>query len=183
VTRRGIRPSTTQSTSALWAKSLLNALLFFAIFMVALPSAAHWLWPATLPLARWLRIAAGGSLFVGGVGIWIYCLDLFSRRGRGTPFPLDAPRQLVTSGPYGVVRNPIMVAELAVIWGEAVWFSSGGVVLYAIAITLGAHLAVIFVEEPELHERFGEEYDAYCRRVPRWFPWRLAGRGRKTGQV
>jgi protein-S-isoprenylcysteine O-methyltransferase Ste14 len=170
MTNRGIRPSTTRSTAALLAKSLLNALLFFAIFMVALPAAAHWVLPAALPLALWLRVAAGGALFAGGLLVWIFCLDIFSRRGRGTPFPLDAPRHLVTTGPYGVVRNPIMTGELAVIWGEALLFASVGILLYAVLISLAGHLAVTYIEEPELRERFGAEYEAYCRQVPRWLP-------------
>jgi protein-S-isoprenylcysteine O-methyltransferase Ste14 len=170
MTNRGIRPSTTQSTVALWAKSLLNAVLFFCIFMVALPAAAHWLLRVALPLPSWLRLGGGATLFIGGSAVWIYCLDVFSRRGRGTPFPLDAPRHLVTTGPYNVVRNPIMAGELAVIWGEAVYFASLGVLLYAATVTLAAHLVVISIEEPELRERFGAQFDAYCHRVPRWLP-------------
>jgi protein-S-isoprenylcysteine O-methyltransferase Ste14 len=168
---RGIRPSTTRSTLALSVKSLLNAILFFVIFMVLLPWGAHWLVPVTLPLPSWLRVGGGAVLCTGGVGIWLWCLDVFSRRGRGTPFPLDAPRHLVTSGPFGVVRNPIMAAELAVVWGEAVYFSNLGVLAYAFVITLAGHVMVVHIEEPELRDRFGEEYDAYCRRVPRWLPW------------
>jgi protein-S-isoprenylcysteine O-methyltransferase Ste14 len=173
MTNRGIRPSTTQSGVALWLKSLLNAVLFFGMFMVALPYAAHWLLPVVLPLPLWFRVVGGGVLFVGGLGLWMYCLDVFSRRGRGTPFPLDAPRHLVISGPYHVVRNPIMVGELAVIWGEALFFSSLALLLYAAAASLAGHLAVVYVEEPELRERFGDEYESYCRRVSRWLP-RLA---------
>jgi protein-S-isoprenylcysteine O-methyltransferase Ste14 len=168
---RGIRPSTTQSALALWLKSLLNALLFFGIFMVALPYAAHWLLPLALPLPRWLRVVGGGVFFVGGLVLWISCLDVFSRRGHGTPFPLDAPRHLVITGPYRAVRNPIMVGELAVIWGEALFFSSLAVFIYAAVATLAGHLAVIYVEEPEVRERFGEQYEAYCRHVSRWLPW------------
>jgi protein-S-isoprenylcysteine O-methyltransferase Ste14 len=168
--RRGIRPSTTHSTTALWVKSLLNAVLFFLVFMTALPLLAHWLLPGRLPLPAWLRILAGCTLILAGGAVWIVCLDVFSRRGGGTPFPLDAPRQLVTSGPYAVVRNPLMVGELAVIWGEAIYVASLGLWLYAGLITLAAHLATVFVEEPELRERFGAAYDAYCRRVPRWLP-------------
>jgi protein-S-isoprenylcysteine O-methyltransferase Ste14 len=167
---RGIRPSTTQSTTALWAKSLLNALLFFAIFMVAVPLLADWLLPARLPLPYSLRIAAGAFLFSGGILLWIVCLDHFSRRGRGTPFPLDAPRELVTTGPFGIVRNPIMLAELGIVWAEALYFASFGAALYALVATLAAHIVVTRVEEPELRERFGATFDRYCRRVPRWFP-------------
>ena len=170
MTHYGIRPSTTQSTLALWTKSVLNAVLFFGIFMVALPAAAHWLLPTAVPIPSLIGITVGGALFAGGCAVWFYCLGVFSSRGRGTPFPLDAPRHLVTTGPYAAVRNPIMAGELAVIWGEAVYCASLGVLLYAAVLTLLGHLAVVYIEEPELHQRFGESYAAYCRRVPRWLP-------------
>jgi protein-S-isoprenylcysteine O-methyltransferase Ste14 len=32
------------------------------------------------------------------------------------------------------------------------------------------HVAVLRIEEPELRRRFGSKYEAYCERVPRWFP-------------
>ena len=164
------RPSTTESTVALWAKSLLGAFVFFGIFMVALPWIPHRLLPQTLPLPPWLGAWGGGALFVAGVGAWIVCLDAFSRRGRGTPAPTDAPRYLVADGLHGVIRNPIIAAELLVIWGEALWFSSVGFVVYAVLMTLYAHWVVVRVEEPELRERFGAVYQSYCHRVPRWVP-------------
>jgi hypothetical protein len=81
--RLRIRPSTTGSTAALWGKSLLNAVLFFTVFMVLLPWGAHRLVPEPLPLPGAVRTLGGGVLFLAGVAIWIRCLDLFSRRGRG----------------------------------------------------------------------------------------------------
>lgn len=167
---RLIRPSTTRSGAALWAKSLLNAALFFAIFMVALPWGAHRLAPGRLPLPGGLGAVAGAALFAAGIGVWAYCLDVFSRRGRGTPFPLDAPRQLATTGPFGVIRNPIMAAEVSVVWGEALWFGSLGILLYAVLLSVAAHVVVVRIEEPELRARFGEEYERYLARVPRWLP-------------
>jgi len=168
--QRSVRPSTTRSTGALWAKSLLNAVLFFAVFMVALPWAAHRLLPLELPIPHGLRTGVAGALGLVGLAVWVACLDVFSRRGRGTPLPLDAPRQLVTSGLFAVVRNPIMTGELLVIWAEVIYFASLGIALYAGAISVAAHVLVVHVEEPELRERFGEDYDQYCRRVPRWLP-------------
>jgi protein-S-isoprenylcysteine O-methyltransferase Ste14 len=75
------------------------------------------------------------------------------------------------------VRNPIIVAELMVIWGEALYVASVGIVLYALAASVAGHLIVVRVEEPELRRRFGESYDAYCRDVPRWLPRLRPGRG------
>jgi protein-S-isoprenylcysteine O-methyltransferase Ste14 len=106
----------------------------------------------------------------------IACVDTFIRRGRGTQLPTEAPRRLVTDGLFGVVRNPIIVAELMVIWGEALYVASFGVVLYALAASVGGHLIVLYIEEPELRRRFGESYEVYCRDVPRWLP-RLRPRG------
>ena len=176
---RMIRPSTTQSTAALWAKSLLNAVLFFCIFMVALPWLAHRLFPVELPLPPSVRTWLAGGLALTGIGAWIACLDTFSRRGRGTPLPADAPRHLVTTGLFRRTRNPIMAAELFVIWGEAMHLASLGPALYAIAISVLAHAMVVRIEEPELHKRFGPAYAEYCRDVPRWIP-RL-GRTRAAG--
>ena len=178
---RWVRPSVTASTVWLWAKSLLNAGLFFALFMGALPWLAHHLLSFEVPIPAAIRILGGGLLFIAGLFTWLRCLDDFSRRGGGTPFPLDAPRHLVTSGPFAVVRNPIMAAELSVIWGEAFYVASLGVLLYAALTSVLAHFLVTRVEEPELRQRFGEAYEHYCRRIPRWLPRPPRRRGGPPG--
>lgn len=165
-----IRPSTTRSTAVLWAKSLLNAVLFFAIFMVALPWLAHQLAPTAIPIPMPLRTWLAGVLASVGLTAWIACLDAFSRHGRGTPLPADAPRHLVKTGLFAVIRNPIIAGEILVVWAVALYVASVGVGLYAVLITVAAHLIVVHVEEPELRRRFGESYEEYCRNVPRWFP-------------
>ncbi len=167
---RWIRPSTTEGIGALWGKSLLNAVLFFCIFMILLPWAAHRLLPAGLDLYPGVRMWAAVFLGVSGLAIWIHGFDFFSRYGRGTPLPLDAPRHLVTTGLFGAVRNPIMRGELMVLWAEGLYRASLGLVVYAVLLSLAGHLVVVYVEEPELRERFGESYEAYGRKVPRWIP-------------
>lgn len=166
------RPSTTESTAALWAKSALNAVGFFAVFMAALPWVAHSLAPRALPLPDWLRIWGGGALFAAGLALWIACLDAFSRQGRGTPLPTDAPQRLVTGGLFGVIRNPLIAGEMMVIWGVALHVGSLGIVVYACLMLAFAQWVVTRIEEPELRERFGESYEEYCRNVPRWIPGR-----------
>jgi protein-S-isoprenylcysteine O-methyltransferase Ste14 len=168
--QHAIRPSTTRSIVALWAKSLLNAVLFFGIFMIALPALAQHFLPMELPLPRSPRTGAAAALALAGITAWIRCLDTFSRHGRGTPLSADAPRQLVTTGLFHRIRNPIMAGELLVIWAVALYLASLGVMLYAVAISIAAHLAVVHIEEPELRKRFGASYEEYCRSVPRWLP-------------
>ena len=162
--------STTESTTALWAKSVLTAVVFFGIFMVALPWPLHHFLPARLPLPDALRSWGGGGLFVVGLALWIGSLEAFPRRGRGTPLPTDAPRHLMVSGLHGVIRNPMMVGQVILVWGMALHFASVGFAVYVLLFMLFARRVVVAVEEPELRDRFGAEYEAYCERVPRWVP-------------
>ncbi len=171
------RPSTTEDTRALWTKSLLNALLFFGIFMVALPWLAHTFLPLNLPVPSGLGVWGGGGFLVIGLVGWVASIDAFVQQGRGTPLPAQAPGRLVSKGLFRIVRNPMIASELMVIWGEALYLASVGSALYGVAITMVAHLVVVRVEEPVLRKRFGDSYEVYCRNVPRWFPrFRLGGR-------
>ncbi|MCF6147800.1 MAG: isoprenylcysteine carboxylmethyltransferase family protein [Candidatus Kuenenia sp.] len=165
-----VRQSKTTSTLVLWGKSLLNAFLFLAIFMVVLPWVAYRVVPLKLPIPHVVGKWGGVFLIFAGTVMWIYCLWTFCHKGRGTPLMLDAPRNLVTSGLFGIVRNPIMVAELMVLWGEVLFFANMGILIYAFMISIIAHMLVVYVEEPELKGRFGREYEKYCQQVPRWFP-------------
>jgi len=170
--QNAIRPSRSDSTPVLWARSLLNAVLFFGVFMLALPALAHWVLPVSLPVSSgrtWVALPAV-AVAAAAIVVWIVCLDAFVRRGRGTPLPADAPRHLVTTGPFAVVRNPIMAAELSFIWAEALYTTSLGIVLYALILSATAQLSLLYIEEPELRARFGAKFDAYCERVPRWLP-------------
>lgn len=149
---------------------MLQAVLGLAVFVIALPWLANRLAPHTVPLPFWLRAGAGGILFVGGMAVALVGVGVLIRRGRGTPFEMDAPRNLVTTGPFAVVRNPIDAGEQAMIWSAAFYFSSLGVLLYVTAVTLAVSCFVLYLEEPELRERFGKQYEDYCRRVPRLLP-------------
>jgi protein-S-isoprenylcysteine O-methyltransferase Ste14 len=118
------------------------------------------------PAVHWLGLLL---LVVGWVGI-LYCVRDFVRRGRGTPAPYDAPRELVATGLYTLVRNPMYLSALLVILGQAIWFWSRAVTWYALFIALAYHLFVVLYEEPTLARRFGASYAAYRERVPRWLP-------------
>ena len=115
------------------------------------------MWPAVVVIAL-------------GAALYFWCLSLFATVGRGTPGPWDAPRRVVVVGPYRWVRNPIYVAALLVVVGEAWLFLSLPLLLYAGALAVGVHLFVVGYEEPTLRRRFGDEYAAYQQRVRRWVP-------------
>lgn len=114
----------------------------------------------------WLAV----SFIAGGAVLYCVCLTNFAIVGRGTPGPWDAPRRLVAVGPYRWVRNPIYIAALLVVVGEAWLFISPSLLLYAGAMAIFCHLFVIGYEEPTLRRSFGETYAEYIRTVPRWVP-------------
>jgi protein-S-isoprenylcysteine O-methyltransferase Ste14 len=105
-----------------------------------------------------------------GVGLYFWCAGAFTFIGKGTPAPIDAPIFLVKEGPYRWVRNPMYVAVLSVIIGEAILFRSFLLAGYALLVAATVHSFVVFVEEPSLRRQFGESYEAYLCTVPRWFP-------------
>ena len=115
---------------------------------------------------------AGAALIAAGVAVWAWTVWLLARIGRGTLAPWDPTERLVVAGPYGHMRNPMITAVLAVLLGEAALFHSVAMLVYAAAFFALNQAFFLTYEEPALEERFGEEYRAYKRAVPRWVPKR-----------
>jgi protein-S-isoprenylcysteine O-methyltransferase Ste14 len=115
--------------------------------------------------------AVGCVLVVAGVALYLMCAFWgFALRGKGTPAPIDPPKKLVMEGPYRIVRNPMYWSVLFVMLGEALAFRSLALAEIGCVFFACTALFVMVYEEPLLHEKFGAEYEEYCRRVPRWIP-------------
>jgi protein-S-isoprenylcysteine O-methyltransferase Ste14 len=112
------------------------------------------------------------ALLVLAVGAIIYawCVWDFATFGRGTPAPIDAPKQLVSRGLYRYTRNPMYVGVLTVILGWVLMFRAPVLILYALMIGGCFQLFIVFYEEPHLRREFGKGYDEYCAQVGRWLP-------------
>src|SRR6266436_5168045 len=80
-----------------------------------------------------------------GVGLYLWCAGAFTFIGKGTPAPIDAPKVLVIQGPYHWVRNPMYIAVLSVVIGEAILFRSFQIAEYALLVGIVVHLFVVFV--------------------------------------
>jgi protein-S-isoprenylcysteine O-methyltransferase Ste14/HD superfamily phosphohydrolase YqeK len=118
------------------------------------------------------RLLVAGPLLFIGTAIYLWCLWDFATAGRGTPAPIDPPKELVVRGLYRTVRNPMYLGVLVVITGWLALFRVWPLLAYATVVWLSVHGFVILVEEPMLRRRFGAAYDAYCRKVRRWWPGR-----------
>lgn len=116
------------------------------------------------PLAR----VAGVVLIMAGAGLVGYSMALMTRLGAGTPVPTDPPTRLVVQGAFRWSRNPIYLGYAVVLLGEALLFGEAALYLYWVGALVFFHATVVGYEEPRLRRRFGEEYERYARRVPRW---------------
>jgi protein-S-isoprenylcysteine O-methyltransferase Ste14 len=157
----------------LWARALS--------FLIIAPGSITLLIPYYLLGARFFptgtpsttaRIAAMLAI-IGGSVVLLWCFGDFVRRGHGTPAPYDPPARLVVSGLYRYTRNPMYVALVGVLLGEALWCWSSSLVIYAAIVALAFHLRVVIYEEPKLMTLFGNEFLTYRASVSRWIPsWR-----------
>lgn len=89
------------------------------------------------------------------------------RWARGRPHRRGSCPALLVPVGFRWVRNPIYIAALLVVVGEA-WLFLSPRLLYAGTVAIFFHLLVIGYEEPTLRRRFGETYAEYPRTVPRW---------------
>jgi len=116
-----------------------------------------------------LRIV-GIVLILAGVPVLLDSFARFAIEGLGTPAPIFPPRHLVVQGLYRYVRNPMYVALVMVITGQALLFGNLRLLEYGAIVWLSTHLFVLLYEEPKLRATFGDEYKTFCAHVPRWIP-------------
>ena len=162
-----------EKKQSVWAP-LLGSFIFFCVApgVVAgiIPGEiAGWqIGPPFLGLSV-LRVV-GVFLIIIGAACLLESFARFAIKGHGTPAPVAPPSTLVVSGLYRYVRNPMYIAVVATILGQALLFGSIGVLILAGAVWCLFHLFVIAYEEPTLRWQFGESYVAYQAGVRRWWP-------------
>ncbi len=153
-------------------RTLFYYAFFLAFILILVPWLAHTLGKRFVP---W-QVEVGWGRVVGwvifGVSYVVYtgASWVLMRRGRGAYVEFDPPKEFVVTGPFRWCRNPIAACVLGMILGEALAFSSVGILLLFLAGWPLAHLQVVLLEEPLLEKRFGQTYRDYRARVPRWIP-------------
>ena len=155
------------------------AALGSAVFFVAAPGVVAGLVP--LLISGWQihgplsplgisRMATGGVLVALAIVVLVRAFARFVTEGGGTPAPVAPTEQLVIGGDYRFVRNPMYLAVVTAILGQAMIFGSVGLLLYAAAIWATTAAFVRWYEEPILLERYGDQYERYRRAVRAWLP-------------
>ena len=151
-----------------------GSVLFFAIAPGVVAGVVPWWltgWQARGPLAHWAPVRiAGLIMLIAGALVLVQAFARFVTEGRGTPAPAAPAERLVIGGLYRYVRNPMYLAVVAAITGQA--FALGQPVLlgYAAAVWVTTAAFARWYEEPALARQFGAQYQAYRRAVPAWRP-------------
>jgi protein-S-isoprenylcysteine O-methyltransferase Ste14 len=152
----------------------IGSAVFFVLAPGVVAGLIPWLltrWQAGEPLPYWMPLRViGGILLIAGLIALLSAFVRFVVEGLGTPAPVAAPERLVVGGVYRYVRNPMYVAVLAAIVGQALLLGRLVLLLYAAGTWLVVAAFVRFYEEPTLTRRFGADYEAYRRAVPAWRP-------------
>jgi protein-S-isoprenylcysteine O-methyltransferase Ste14 len=149
----------------------MSLFLRAAFAVIVLPGVMGFLLPLVVIDPVWQReIAVSGGLAIVGVGtaLLFQCVREFYVAGQGTLAPWSPPKHLVVTGPFRWSRNPIYVAMLVITIGWTITYWSGALAVYTLVQFVAFHIRTIAGEEPRLAREFGDEWQRYVSRVPRW---------------
>jgi protein-S-isoprenylcysteine O-methyltransferase Ste14 len=122
----------------------------------------------------------GLILILAGLTIMGFCIASFIQIGKGTLAPWSPTKKLVIKGLYRYVRNPMILGVLTVLFGEALALLSKSILIWAMSFFIINTIYFIIYEEPDLEEKFGDEYREYKKHVSRWLPRITPYNKRKT---
>jgi protein-S-isoprenylcysteine O-methyltransferase Ste14 len=148
--------------------------LFFALAPGLVVGLGPWWltgWQLRSAPAWWLPARALGGLVTAlAVAVLTSAFVRFVSEGAGTPAPVAPPDRLVVGGLYRYVRNPMYLAVIAAVLGQAALLAQPVLVWYALAVGALMIAFVRWYEEPALAQRHGTAYAAYRQAVPGWWP-------------
>ena len=167
VASRGTKAVTYRESAA--SRALHIVPLAIAFILLAIPSqSVPWLNIRFVPLATW-PFWLGAALTMAGLLFTVWARVHLAANWSGT-VTIKRDHELITSGPYRIVRNPMYTGLLLAIVGTAVWRGDLQGVL-AVVVALASLWRKLRVEERVLHKQFGQSYEAYRRRVRALIPY------------
>jgi protein-S-isoprenylcysteine O-methyltransferase Ste14 len=155
-----------------------RALLATVVFLCLAPGTVAglipwWIsgWDFETPFFGFAPVRWFGVLLIAlAIPVLLESFARFALDGLGTPAPVLPTKHLVIRGFYRYMRNPMYVAVVSTIIGQALLFGNPYLLLYATVVYAAFLGFVLSYEEPKLRKTYGSEYEAYCARVPRWIP-------------
>ncbi|MDX8468079.1 isoprenylcysteine carboxylmethyltransferase family protein [Mesorhizobium sp. VK23B] len=114
-----------------------------------------------------ILVGAGWVALFGVAALWITAIRTMVR-ARTTLNPNAEPDHLVTSGPFGITRNPMYLANTLLLIGVSFITGIAWFLLFAFLAAFATQKLAIEKEERMLAAKFGKKYRDYAKRVRRW---------------
>ncbi|MFC1711870.1 methyltransferase family protein [Patescibacteria group bacterium] len=111
----------------------------------------------------------GLVLMIVALFVFLYLLVIFKIYGKGTPVPIEPPKELVIKGLFKYTRNPFYLCHFIMITGQFLLFGKILLLVYLMLLIIIFNIYVIKQEESQLKKRYGDKYLKYIKTVPRWF--------------
>lgn len=113
------------------------------------------------------RSRLGWVIVVAGVALAAWGRQRFARAGTNV-VPFSPSTALVTDGPFRFTRNPMYLGMMLVLFGGFVIAGSLGSLIVLPVFFWWIRHRFVLREEEHMRAHFGEDYEAYKRRVRRW---------------
>lgn len=144
--------------------------LFLVMLAIFLAMVVDTFFSLSPPLQYPWNYVVSLPLLVYGAFLWLWSALHFAR-AKGTPVPVSPPAELVDTGPYAYVRNPMLSGVFLILFGVAFLIGSSSLLcVFAPVFIACSILEFKLIEEPELEKRLGERYRDYKRRTPLLIP-------------
>lgn len=154
-------------------RAAAGSVVFLAVAPGVVAGLVPWLISGWSARTWWVPVRVLGAVMIAaGVLVLLHAFARFVIDGIGTPAPIAPTERLVVRGPYRYVRNPMYLAVISVIIGQALMLGRFALMIYATAVGAVFVAFVYLYEQPTLARRFGEQYQAYRDAVPAWRPRR-----------
>ena len=163
-------------------REILGYALGGLMFVLLIPALMWWVsGMPNLLAAPIIRIVIALVLAVLGLSLSVWSIIYMRHKGDGNPMDAFghevAPRtkHLMTEGPYRLSRNPMLTGSFVYFAGVCVWlWTWQALLVYVVFIAI--MLLQVRSEEKRLRKDFGEEYEAYCKKTGRFWPFPLTSR-------
>ncbi|MBQ2652023.1 MAG: isoprenylcysteine carboxylmethyltransferase family protein [Methanobrevibacter sp.] len=158
------------------SRDFIGYLLGLIIFIIGIPFLMYLAsgWPniSQIGFLQWFVLII---LAIIGIGLSVWSIAYMKNVGKGNPFDAFnhevAPRtnSLMTDGPYGICRNPMLAGVFIYHVGVLIaLLSLGALIVFVIEILIMS--IQVKKEEQRLKKDFGEEYLQYMKHTYRFLP-------------
>jgi protein-S-isoprenylcysteine O-methyltransferase Ste14 len=141
--------------------------LLAALFAAAMWLCARWLPDLTVQFTG-QTIAAMAAVAAGVAPVAAAWAQFLQARTTANPIHPERASSLMTHGVFGLTRNPMYLGLALALFGWVLWLGNGACALLLVGFVGYITRFQIIPEERALRANFGEQFDAYARRVRRW---------------